>query len=168
MDNRELPASSDSEDIDELPTTSRPLSQSTHGMERTGRKKFPAPRIVSATPSDVPENRASQKHGSREQRHPQKPLLVVGCLMAAAVATACLRHWLKRRKLRPKAQNVEALITRCKLQPSTPAQAGSVPLHSTNFVVSQVYAFNCCVCLVTGSHSFLHAISMHLQFTGFI
>lgn len=166
MDNRELPASSDSEDIDELPTTSTSLSQSAYpGTARTGRKKSSAPRIVSATqPSEVAEDHALQKHSFHERRHPQKPLLVVGCLVAAAVATACLRHWLKRRKLRPKAQNVEALLTRCKLQPSMPAQtAGSAPLHNTTFVVSQVYVFDRCICLETGSSRF----SMHLQFVGF-
>ena len=143
MDSEELRASSDSEDINnDVPSTSEraPQPQSL-GPKRTDHTISRARQRATVTdPSEVAEHRAPHARSASRQSHRQKPLIVVGCLVAAAVATACLRHWLKRRKLRPKAQDVEPLITRCKLQPSISVQNASPsgPLHSTTFVVSQV------------------------------
>lgn len=44
--------------------------------------------------------------------------VLLGCMAAAALATACIGWWYKRRKLKRKHQDVRHLITKCSLAPS--------------------------------------------------
>lgn len=135
---------SDSEEVEDVIETSiPPISRERPPVERAStRRKASAHQSAVAEPRDsselLPES-AKPKTKSK-QTDQQRPLLIAGCLVAAAIATACVRQLLKRRKLKPKTHSVEHLITRCSLEPSSAVQNASPPppLHSTNFVVSQV------------------------------
>lgn len=88
---------------------------------------------------------ALQSSGSRKavQHKPstggQKPsAAILGCLAAAALATACIGWWFKRRKLKRKARDAKHLFTKCKLTPSTAVSEAipAPPLLSTTFVTT--------------------------------
>lgn len=69
----------------------------------------------------------------------QKPsAAVLGCLAAAALATACVGWWFKRRKLKRKARDARQLYTKCKLTPSTAVLEAvpAPPLLSSTFVTT--------------------------------
>ena len=135
---------SDSEEVqDVIETSVQPTSRGRPPVERAStRRKASAHQSALADPRDSSEllPASSKPKKKSKQTNQQRPLLIAGYLVAAAIATACVRQWLKRRKLRPKTHSVEHLITRCSLEPSSAVQNASPPppLHSTNFVVSQV------------------------------
>lgn len=132
---------SESEDVEEIITATSSAShpETSHLKRATTRMASPRQPLSTELSHDH-ELVKPQGSAARKQTDRQQPLIVVGCLVAAAIATACVRQWLKRRKLRPQSQSIEHLITRCSLQPSPAVleASPSAPLQSTSFVVSQV------------------------------
>lgn len=108
-----------------------------HRIRKAKASKRPRKLDEPSTDSQSVATAPSTKHKAKDS---QRPLILVGCLVAAAVATACFRQWFQRRKLKPKTQNIQNLITKCNLQPSEAVLTASPhpPLKSTAFVVSQV------------------------------
>ena len=138
---RDVITDSDSEDVEEIvtATSSASLPETSHIKRATTHGLSPRQPLSTELSHDAPlvKPRAS---AARKQTDRRQPWIVVGCLVAAAIATACVRQWLRRRKLRPQSHDVEHLITRCSLQPSAAVLEASppAPLQSTTFVVSQV------------------------------
>lgn len=82
-------------------------------------------------------NHQTRSHSPhRRQRSP----VLIGCVLAAALATVCLGRWFRRRKLKHKRQDVQHLLTKCKLEPSQAVQEAlpPPPLLSISFVATAV------------------------------
>lgn len=85
------------------------------------------------------EQKKAVQHKSATLNHRQRPsAAALGCLAAAALATACIGWWFKRRKLKHKAQDARQLYVKCRLMPSEAvlAAAPAPPLLSTTFVTT--------------------------------
>lgn len=103
---------------------------------------------TSAGPSRRERLRARQKatdssestyrHSASSTNRFQSPPVMFGCFLAAALATACFGRWFRRRKLKHKHQDVQRLVTKCKLEPSPAVQQRlpPPPLLSTTFVAT--------------------------------
>ena len=87
----------------------------------------------------INSKREEQHKPARHRHNGHKPSpLVLGCIAAAALATACVGWWIKRRKLKGRHQNVQHFITKCNLSPSEAVLTAvpPPPLLSTSFVTT--------------------------------
>lgn len=93
--------------------------------------------LFSAASGKQNEHRPRARSRSKRTASP----LLVGCALAAALATACLAKWFTRRKLKRKPANVRHLLDKCHLSPSQAVQEASPPppLLSATFVTTQVF-----------------------------
>ena len=84
--------------------------------------------------------KTASQHKSRKAHHAaNKPSpLLLGCVAAAALATAGIGWWFKRRKLKRKHQDVRHLLQKCKLSPAEAVLTAvpAPPLLSTTFVTT--------------------------------
>lgn len=82
-----------------------------------------------------------QQKLSMPSHRQQKPsAAILGCLAAAALATACIGWWFKRRKMKHKTQDARQLFIKCTLAPSQAVMAAvpAPPLLSTTFITTAV------------------------------
>ena len=98
------------------------------------RERLRARQKLQATDS----SKSKHRHSASSANRFQSPPVLLGCFLAAALATACFGRWFRRRKLKHKRQDVQRLVTKCKLEPSPAVQQGSPPppLLSTTFVAT--------------------------------
>lgn len=138
IDEHELNSSTEAEDTDtglspSTQTTSAPQSS----VQTSRRERVRARQALQSGPSQ----KHVQHKAKKESRTGLKasPVLL-GCVVAAALGTACIARWFNRRKLKHKRTNVQHLLTKCKLEPSEAVQAASPPppLLSTTFVTTAV------------------------------
>ncbi|KAL3142976.1 Amidase 1 [Trebouxia sp. C0009 RCD-2024] len=83
-----------------------------------------------------------QQKLSMPSHRQQKPsAAILGCLAAAALATACIGWWFKRRKMKHKTQDARQLFIKCTLAPSQAVMAAvpAPPLLSTTFITTAVF-----------------------------
>jgi hypothetical protein len=98
------------------------------------RERLRARQKLQATDS----SKSKHRHSASSTNRFQSPPVMFGCLLAAALATACFGRWFRRRKLKHKRQDVQRLVTKCKLEPSPAVQQRlpPPPLLSTTFVAT--------------------------------
>lgn len=86
----------------------------------------------------IASSKSKHRHSASSKNRIQTPPVLFGCVLAAALATACFGRWFRRRKLKHKRQDVQCLLTQCKLEPSPAVQQRSPPppLLSTTFVAT--------------------------------
>ena len=103
-------------------------------LSQTRRERL---RARQALQSDVQE-KADQHKPAKHHRRQKPSAAVLGCLAAAALATACIGWWFKRRKLKRKAQDARQLFLKCRLMPSEAVLTAvpAPPLLSTTFVTT--------------------------------
>ena len=129
-----------------LALPSRHSSGSTHKLPGVEAAQSPSPshprrdRLRASQASQSAEPKAESQHKLSMRSHSrQKPsTAVLGCLAAAALATACVAWWFKRRKLKRKVQDARQLFVKCKLTPSKAVLEAvpAPPLLSTTFVTT--------------------------------
>ena len=95
-------------------------------------------RARQALQSDEQKKAVQHKHETLYHRRQKPSAAVLGCLAAAALATACIGWWFKRRKLKRKTQDARHLFVKCRLTPSEAVLAAvpAPPLLSTTFVTT--------------------------------
>lgn len=95
-------------------------------------------RARQALQSDEKKKAVGHKPATLNHRRQKPSAAVLGCLAAAALATACIGWWFKRRKLKRKAQDARQLLVKCRLMPSEAVLAAvpAPPLLSTTFVTT--------------------------------
>lgn len=116
-------------------SASRPETQSVTPPSR--RDRLRARQSLPSGAHGLHDNHQTRNHSPhRRQRSP----VLIGCVLAAALATVCLGRWFRRRKLKHKRQNVQHLLTKCKLEPSQAVQEAlpPPPLLSITFVATAV------------------------------
>ena len=125
-----------------------PRHSSTSPPEPTGAETVESPsrthprrerlRARQALQSDEQKEAVQHKPSSLYHRRQKPSAAVLGCLAAAALATACIGWWFKRRKLKRKAQDARHLFVKCRLTPSEAVLAAvpAPPLLSTTFVTT--------------------------------
>ena len=125
------------------PTQSAVLEHTSDGNEIVDSPSPAYPRRERLRARQALQSAGAQKNfqhkPNRKPHTGHKPSpLVLGCVAAAALATACIGWWLKRRKLKRKHQDVWHLLQKCNLSPSEVVLT-AVPaptLLSTTFVTT--------------------------------
>lgn len=97
-------------------------------------------RARQALQSPGPKKEDQHRLSMHFHRRHKPPAGILACLAAAALATACISWWFKRRKLKHKTQDARHLFTKCTLAPSQAVMtaAPAPPLLSTTFVTTAV------------------------------
>jgi len=98
------------------------------------RERLRARQKLQATDS----SKSKHRHSASSTNRFQSPPVLFGCCLAAALATALFGRWFRRRKLKHKCQDVQRLVTKCKLEPSPAVQQRLPlpPLLSTTFIAT--------------------------------
>ena len=114
------------------------VTLSTSELQPTSRRE--RLRARQALISDASDKPLIQRAHAKSRTTRMGSPVVIGCAVAAALATVCLGWWLKRRKLRHKRKTVGHLLTKCKLTPSVAVQSAipPPPLLATTFVTTGV------------------------------
>ncbi|DBB16628.1 TPA: Amidase 1 [Trebouxia sp. C0006] len=92
-------------------------------------------------PRATDSSESTYRHSACSTNRFQSPPVMFGCFLAAALATACFGRWFRRRRLKHKRQDVQRLVTKCKLEPSLAVQQRlpPLPLLSTTFVATAMF-----------------------------
>ena len=130
----DLDSETDKEDAGNV-SASHPETQPVTSPSRRDRLRA-RQSLPSSTHGQHNEHQSQSRSPHRRQTSP----VLIGCVLAAALATVCLGRWFRRRKLKHKRQNVRHLLTKCKLEPSQAVQEAlpPPPLLSNTFVTTAV------------------------------